>query len=120
MNHEYSFDVNAIIAIRYIKEYQVEYDWYEAQPIKKWKWFRFIDTGKFTPAGFGQSRHTDDQMTGYGYNVNSQHQVFRQPTVTIELPFKKEHTMRFSNNEDAEKWIANLKKASGKTFETTT
>ena len=127
-NHIEHFDVSRIVSIELRKESSLEnFTWTESEPIKRF--FGLIDTGRFTEAGWIDSKdyypimYTDDDLRGYGYKVyltseRLNERVCDKAYVKVYLTHDNEIVKRFETDSEAEEWIDLLKQKSGKTFET--
>jgi len=121
---EYSFDVDAIVLIKFYKESIVShYVWTDRKPIKYF--FGLINSGKYTTPGFindcdwSKNIKTREHFIDYGYSVHDRDgvpRVYEKPVVSVMLNSNYSVEQTFETDLEAEQWVNELRNVTNKNF----
>ena len=121
---EYQFDVNRVIGIKIYKSEKSDWVWLPRKE-RPSRFFGLVkvppfEEGFYSYGDYEYVPRTKENLESYNFLVEEKKEVWKKCKVTVYLESEYSVGLSFNTDQEARKWVEDLKNESGKNFQIVT
>jgi len=118
---EYQFDVNRVIGIKIYKSEKSDWVWLPRKE-RPSRFFGLVkvppfEEGFYSYGDYEYVPRTKENLESYNFLVEEKKEVWKKCKVTVYLESEYSVGLSFNTDQEARKWVEDLKNESGKNFQ---
>ena len=121
---EYQFDVNRVIGIKIYKSEKSDWVWLPRKE-RPSRFFGLVkvppfEEGFYSYGDYEYVPRTKENLESYNFLVKEKKEVWKKCKITVYLESEYSVGLSFNTDQEARKWVEDLKNESGKNFQIVT